>query len=173
LLAIENWKQNIVLTCSAVSSSFHFSSGVFLSSFSPDVAMARMESRRDGVGNRGEERLNAAIDDGDERVDARCWRTRAAARLEKAEVEKHVRWRCCRNGDAWSALQKCDAAADERRRGEGIVGMLWEKEKLYLDWKTRLSLFVHLYKKKQEKKEDSREPRVDLTSEMRSMALQK
>ena len=53
--------------------------------------MARMESRRDGVGNR-EERLDAAIDDDDERVDAR-WRTRAAARLEMAEVvaEKHVR----------------------------------------------------------------------------------
>ena len=90
MLAIEK-KTDIVLTCSAVSSSFHFSSGVFLSSFSPTVAMARMESRRDGVGNR-EERLDAAIDDDDERVDAR-WRTRAAARLEMAEVvaEKHVR----------------------------------------------------------------------------------
>ena len=57
-----------VLTCSAVSSSFHFSSGVFLSSFSPEVAMARTESRRDGV-EFGDERLNAAIDDA-ERVDA-------------------------------------------------------------------------------------------------------
>ena len=68
-------RQFVLLTCSAVSSSFHFSSGVFLSSVSPDVAMARTDSRRDGVEN-GDERLrgNAAIDDDDdddERVDAR------------------------------------------------------------------------------------------------------
>jgi hypothetical protein len=54
-----------LLTCSAVSSSFHFSSGVFLSSFS-EVAMARMELRRRERGEFDGENLNAAIDDDDD-----------------------------------------------------------------------------------------------------------